>query len=370
MLIDRIDLYHVAMPLKYPWRTAYGDEAVIEAVFCRLASGSLYGWGESAPSAAPGYSPEWAGGVFAVARDWFGPALLGQDITSGTELQQRLARFKGNPFAKAAFDMAWWSLETQRTGKPLAELLGGTRRQVPVGADFGVMDSLDELLSAIDGAVRERFRRVKLKFRPGWDRNMLSVVRAAFPHLTVHIDCNAGYHLDDLPLFQWVDQHHLAMIEQPLRYDDLYEHGLLQRVLTTPICLDESITSVESVRTAIRWGACRYVNIKPGRVGGLTVAREIHDVCQAAGIPCWVGGMLESATGAQHCLALATLENFTYPADLFPSERFYVEDLSDPPMMLVRDAAGCPAMNVPDRLSEPVPARLQRCTRQSATLRL
>jgi O-succinylbenzoate synthase len=369
MRIDRIDLYHVAMPLKAPWRTAYGEDAAIEAVLCRLTSGSLVGWGEAAPFAAPCYSPEWAGGVFAVAREWLGPALLGADIASGTELQRRLAVFKGNPFAKAAFDTAWWSLEAQRTGKSLAELLGGTRRQVAVGADFGVMDSLDDLLAAIDGAVRDRFRRIKLKFRPGWDREMLSAVRRAFPHITLHIDCNSGYTLRDLPLFQWVDQQHLAMIEQPLRHDDLSDHALLQQVLATPVCLDESITSVAAARTAIRWGSCRFVNIKPGRVGGLTVAREIHDVCRAAGIPCWVGGMLESATGAQHCLALATLENCTYPADLFPSERFYVEDLSDPPLVLSRDPEGCPAMDVLQRLAEPVPARLERCTRQSVVLR-
>jgi O-succinylbenzoate synthase len=369
MRIDRIDLFHVAMPLKSPWRTAYGEDAAIEAVLCRLSSGSLDAWGESAPFAAPCYSPEWACGAFTVCRDWLAPALLGQDIVSGADLQRRLALFKGNPFAKAALDTAWWALQSKQTGKPLAELLGGQRDLVPVGADFGVMDSIDELLAAVGQAAEAKFRRIKLKFRPGWDREMLSAVRREFPHIPTHIDCNSGYQLADLPLFQWIDELGLAMIEQPLRHDDLFDHSVLQRAIKTPVCLDESLTSLDVARTALKLGACRYANIKPGRVGGLTVARQIHDLCQAARIPCWVGGMLESAVGASHCLALATLKNFVYPADIFPSERFYVEDLADPPLELTRDAEGFPAIRVPDRLPEPVPARLERCVKQRATLR-
>ena len=369
MRIDRIDLYHVAMPLKSPWRTAYGEDATIESVLCRLVSGSLDAWGEASPLAAPCYSPEWAGGVFAVCRDWMGPALLGQDLTAGGELQRRLAHFKGNPFAKAVFDTAWWSLESKRTNQPLAKLVGGDRTMVSVGADFSVMDSLDELLAAVGEAVDASFRRIKLKFRPGWDRDMLTAVREKFPKVTTHIDCNGGYKLNELPLFQWLDEQGLAMIEQPLRHDDVVDHAALQKAIKTPVCLDESITSLDLLRTALKLGACKYLNIKPGRVGGLTVARQIHDLCQAARIPCWVGGMLESATGANHCLALATLNNFAYPADIFPSERFYEEDLSDPPITLIRDGDGCPAVRVPDKLAEPVPERLERLTKQRATLK-
>jgi O-succinylbenzoate synthase len=368
MRIDRIDLYHVAMPLKSPWRTAYGEDAAIEGVFCRLTSGSLDGWSESVPLAAPCYSPEWAGGVFAICRDWFGPALLGQDIASGGELQRRLAPFKANWFAKAAFDNAWWSLEAKRTGQPIAKLLGGERTMVSVGADFSVMDSIDELLTAVGEAVEEKYRRIKLKFRPGWDRDMLTAVREKYPDVTTHIDCNGGYKLNELPLFQWIDSLGLSMIEQPLRHDDLVDHAALQKSLKTPICLDESICSLDHIRTALKLGACKYLNIKPCRVGGLTIARQIHDLCQAARIPCWVGGMLESATGAGHCLALATLNNFVYPADIFASERFYAEDVSDPPIVLIRDGDGCPAVRVPDKLAEPVLERLERCTKQRATL--
>uniref|UniRef100_A0A7C2JXN8 o-succinylbenzoate synthase n=1 Tax=Schlesneria paludicola TaxID=360056 RepID=A0A7C2JXN8_9PLAN len=368
MVIDRIDLFHVAMPLKHPWRTAYGEDAAVEAVLCRLSSGSLDAWGEASPFAAPCYSREWAGGVFAVCRDWLAPRIVHQDVTSGEDLRQRLSVFKGNPFAKAALDTAWWSLESKRTGQPLHRLLGGTRNEVAVGADFGVLDSLDELLAGVAKAAEQRFRRIKLKFRPGWDRDMVLAVRSAFPNLTTHIDCNSGYSLDDLELFRWLDDQGLAMIEQPLRYDDLLDHATLQKQIATPVCLDESLASLHHARQAIQLNSCRYANIKPGRVGGLTVARQMHDLFREAGIPCWVGGMLESATGASHCLALATLDNFTYPADLFPSSRFYAEDLSDPPLELSRDAEGHPSLRVREVLSEPVPTRLAKRTLQAATI--
>src|SRR5262245_54097578 len=174
MHIDRIDLFHVAMPLIYPWRTAYGEDAAIHSVLCRMTSGSLAGWGESSPLAAPCYSPEWGGGIFATAKEWLAPALVGQDIKSGDELQGKLADVKGNYSAKAALDCAWWSLESQRTGRPLHVLLGEAagsppRHEVPVGADFGVMDRVEELLPLVAQAVQEDFPRIKLKFRPGWD---------------------------------------------------------------------------------------------------------------------------------------------------------------------------------------------------------
>ncbi|MGE0758845.1 MAG: o-succinylbenzoate synthase [Pirellulaceae bacterium] len=368
MHIDRIELHHVAMPLIYPWRTAYGEDAAIHAVLCRMVSGDLDAWGESSPLAAPCYSPEWAGGVFAVARDWLAPALVGQTITTPRQLQQRLAIYKGNPFAKAALDTAYWALTVKRTGRPLHELLGASRSTVPVGADFGVLDSIDELLQGVGQAVGERFPRIKLKFRPGWDVPMLRAVRREFPEHTFHIDCNSGYRIEDLELFRQLDEFRLAMIEQPLAHDDVVDHARLQAAIRTPVCLDESVTSARHARLASELGSCRFVNIKPGRVGGLTPAVEIHDLCARAGIPCWVGGMLESATGAALCVALAMLDNFTYPADIFPSSRFYHEDLSDRPLVLERGADGVPSVRAFDRLPEPVPSRLARLTVQNVTV--
>jgi O-succinylbenzoate synthase len=369
MRIDRIDLFHVAMPLIYPWRTAYGEDVAAHAVLCRLTSGSVSAWGESCPLTAPCYSPEWGGGIFNVARDWLAPALLGKDISSGDELQKLLAIYKGNPFAKAIFDTAWWSLQSRLTNTPLHQLLGATRDQVPVGADFGVMDSFDDLLTAVGKAVDARFPRIKLKFRPGWDLDMLLAVRKQHPSDVFHIDCNSGYRLSDVSMFQAVDQFNLAMIEQPLQHDDVLDHATLQAQIRTPVCLDESITTLRQVEQAIALKSCQYVNIKPGRVGGLTNALKIHDACRKAAIPCWVGGMLESSLGANICVALAMLDNFTYPADIFPSSRFYHQDLSEPALQLIALADGTPGVQAPLTLSEPDLKRLESLTVESACFR-
>jgi O-succinylbenzoate synthase len=335
MRIDRIDLYRIAMPLISPWRTAYGEDAVVESVLVKMYSGDLIGWGEASPLAMPTYSPEWAAGVFTVARNWLAPRLVGQHIASGEQLQHRLALVKGNPFAKGGLDLAWWDLHARKLGQPLYRVLGGTRSTVPVGADFGIMDSKEVLLKHVDEAVQAGFPRVKLKFRPGWDLPVVQAVRKAFPDLVVHVDCNSAYRLEDAPLFAALDECRLAMIEQPLGHDDLLDHAGLQKQIRTPLCLDESITSVDRARQALAVGSCRYVNIKPGRVGGLTNALAIHDLCHLHGVPCWVGGMLESAIGVGHCIALATLANFTYPADIFPSSRFYRQDLAEPEIRLL-----------------------------------
>ena len=369
MKIDRIELFHVAMPLIYPWRTAYGEDTAIHSVLCRMTSGSVAGWGESAPFAAPCYSPEWAGGIFAVNRDWLAPAVLGQTINSGIELQERLSIYKGNPFAKAVLDTAWWSLASKISGKPLHTLLGADRNEIPVGADFGVMDSIDDLLTGVGQAIDDGFPRIKLKFRPGWDIPILEAVRRQHPDDVFHIDCNSGYRLSDMKMFQDIDRFNLAMIEQPLQHDDVNDHAILQSQIETPVCLDESITHPRQAEQAMELMSCRYVNIKPGRVGGLTNAVAIHDICRDARIPCWVGGMLESSTGAALCIALGMLENFSYPADIFPSSRFYHEDLSDPPIELQKTSAGIPSVRAFNELPEPSPDRLKKLKLEQAVLK-
>ena len=367
MKIDRIELYHVQMPLLHPWRTAYGEDAAIESVLCRMISGDLEGWGESSPLAAPCYSSEWAGGVFAVAKQWLAPSLLGQTIASGEQLQGRLGSFKGNPFAKAALDNAWWSMEASRLGQPLHRVLGASRDLAPVGADFGVCDSIRELADQVGEVIAAGFPRVKLKYRPGWDYEMVAEIRKQYPDHPLHIDCNSGYRIEHLEMFQRLDSLGLEMFEQPLPHDDVVDHATLQRQVKTAVCLDESASSLQMVRSAIALGSCRYVNIKPGRVGGLTVARQMHDLCREAKIPCWVGGMLESATGVTQLAALAMLDNFTYPADIFPTSRFYEEDLAETRIDLEVTDAG-PCVRPLDSPPPPNSDRLAAWTVQSAVI--
>jgi O-succinylbenzoate synthase len=365
--IDSIDIYRVSMPLVYPFRTNYGDDYAIESVLVKMTSGDHYGWGEASPMAAPAYSPEWAYGAFVMVRDWLAPLLVGKRIDSAADLQGALARCKGNFFAKGSLDLAWWDLRARQLGEPLWKLLGGVQSEIKVGADFGVMDSLDDLLGAIGDAVAQGFLRVKLKFRPGWDISMVRAVRGRFPDLTIHIDCNSGYTLADTPMFQALDEFNLAMIEQPLAHDDLADHARLQASLRTPICLDESITSLAKARKAIELRSCRWINLKPGRVGGLTPAVQINSLCQKEGIPCWVGGMLESAVGASHCIALATLPNILYPSDIFPSYRFYTRDLGQPEIRL----SGPSSIRASSQAGigcEPDPAELAKHQRDHARL--
>lgn len=368
MKIEAIDLYHVRMPLLEPWRTAYGSDAAIESLLVRMRGEGETGWGESCPLAMPCYSPEYAGGIFHLVRDVLAPRLIGEDVTSGEALQERLSLFKGNPFAKAALDTAWWDLYAKSQGVPLHRALGGQVDEVEAGADFGICDDIDTLLRRVSAAVESGVSRIKLKFAPGWDLPVVTSVREAFPTLRLHIDCNSNYTLSDLPLFRELDALDLAMIEQPLAYDDIADHAELQAQLQTPICLDESVNSLHRVEQALRLKACGYVNIKPGRVGGLTVARQIHDRCAAAGIPCWVGGMLESAVGAMHCAALAALPNFTYPGDLFPSSRFYACDLSEPEVGFQAPWKLALSMH-PGIAAAPNPERLSAWAVQRASIR-
>ncbi|MBN1380021.1 MAG: o-succinylbenzoate synthase [Gammaproteobacteria bacterium] len=332
MIIDQIKIIRVSMPLINPFRTAFGINTAIESVLVQLCSNDYYGWGEASSWRDPAYSPECSSIQFTFSRDFIAPLILHNNIRSGNELQKRLCNIKGNYFAKAAFDMAWWDLYARKHEKPLWKIIDGKHQTVDVGADFGIQDNLDQLLEKINTAVTAGYKRIKLKSCPGWDLVMIDAVRKEFPDITIHIDCNSFFTLNDLDMFKKMDHYNLAMIEQPLAHDDLIDHAKLQSCINTPICLDESITSVDKARKAIQINACRWINIKPGRVGGTTNAIAIHNLCQQADIPCWIGGMLESAIGASHCLALATLANIRYPSDIFPSSRFYFKDLATPPM--------------------------------------
>ncbi len=360
MYIDALDFYYVVHPLKEPWTTAYGSDDAIHTVVTRMTSGTTTAWSESSPLAAPTYSPECAIGVFEIASRFLAPLVVGRSFASAEALQDAMAPIKGNPFAHATIEMAWWVMASALQDKPLHVLLGASQGPVETGADFGVQPSIDGLLERIDQAFQAGYQRVKLKVMPGWDLTMLQAVRSTFPKGVFHIDCNSGYSLEtDLAFFKALDPLNLAMIEQPLHHTDLIDHARLQKQLDTPICLDESINSVYAAKKALELGACRFINLKPGRVGGFLNTVIINRLCAQAGVGNWVGGMLESAVGASLCLECAMLPNMTYPSDLFPSDVFYETELSverlthsAPGQMTSRNLAGNPFVPDPQVLEE------------------
>jgi o-succinylbenzoate synthase len=368
--IDAIDIYWLKLPLAFVWRTSYADQHVTDTILVRMESDGHYAWGESCPPYIPGYSAEHTLATYHTLREHMAPRIIGQSLETSRDLLDRLGFIKGNQFARAALDIAWWVLEAKRRGLPLHRALGGTADRVAVGADFGVQDSLDVLMEKIAGAIDAGFPRIKLKFRPGWDLPMVEAVRSTFPRFTFHIDCNAAYGPADTELFRSLDRFGLAMIEQPLADDgmSLVNHADLQRRIETPVCLDESAHSLAHVQAAIRLGSCQVVNVKMARVGGVTESRDIQALCAQHGIPCWIGGMLESAVGGAICAELATLPNFTYPGDIFPSSYFYTNDLGKPEIVL-SGPGEVATSTVPGIAQEPDPDLLKRWTVEHASFR-
>ena len=335
MLVKEVNLYHVRMPLLEPWVTAYGSQDNIESLFVNIKFDEVEGWGECAPAPLPLYNTEYTKGAFVVARDVFATKIIGKEISSSDHLQSIFNEFKGHEFTRSAFDSAWWDAFSFTSNKPLWSLIGGVNQTFSVGADIPVLSSTTALIDRIAEAIDQGYPRVKLKFNRRCSVEMIEQVRKVYPDLVMHIDCNSGFTLDDIEMFRKLDRLDLKMIEQPLGYDDLIDHAELQKKLQTPICLDESITSLNRAAKAIKIQACRWINIKTSRVGGLTNALTIHDLCKKHGIPIWVGGMLESAVGQGPSMALATKDNVGYPCDIFPSSRFFEDDFSTPDIILL-----------------------------------
>jgi len=340
MRIDSIELFHVALPLRRPMKTPAGPADALETVLVRMESGQAVGWGETSPGNAPSAGAEWAAGVFTCLRDWLAPAVVGQVIDSGESLQQRLAPFRGNRFAKAGLDTAWWDLNARMADKPLHQLLDGQREAVEVGVGFDRMETIDELFTKLAQAFDAGYARVELKLRPGWEVNMLNEVRHEFPTQRIHVDVEGDLRLDHMEILCRLDDFMLAMVEQPLPADDLVGHAMVQDTIRTPVCLDESVTTPEQADMAIELKSGQYVNLKAGRVGGLTPAVTIHDACHNGCIPCWVGAMPQSAVGMRLGLALAAKKNCTYPADFLASDELFEHDLAEPPVPVREETDG------------------------------
>ncbi|MFQ5616036.1 MAG: o-succinylbenzoate synthase [Anaerolineales bacterium] len=345
MNITNITLHHLRMPMVTPFETSFGRITTRESVLVEVRAGGLIGYGECTADRDPGYSYETTTTALHILRDYLAPAITGKAMPAPREFRQHAAFVRGHLMAKAGLEMALWDLQGQREGRPLREMFGAKRDRVEVGVSVGLQKSPAALVSTVEGYLKQGYTRVKIKIKPGRDVGDARAVREAYPDLRLQVDANSAYSLDSASALQPLDDLNLLLIEQPLAEDDLWDHAQLQKGFRTPLCLDESITSPRHARQALDMEACRVVNIKVGRVGGLTDAIEIHDLCQARGVPVWCGGMLETGVGRAANLALASLPNFKLPGDISATERYYEVDITHERFTLNPDST----ITVPDK---------------------
>jgi O-succinylbenzoate synthase len=330
-------LYAVQLPLKSHFETSTGRAYSRDTILVRVRAEGAEGWGESPIEDGPWYSPETLETAWHVQRGFLVPLMLGQEIDSASQAFGRMGRVRGHNMAKTGVEEAVWDLEGRLTGSSVSQLLGGTRSRIESGVSVGIQDTVEELIDQVEGFLELGYRRIKIKIKPGWDVAVVEALRARWPDVPLMVDANSAYTLPDAEHLAALDAFGLMMIEQPLAYDDLYEHSLLQRRLETPICLDESIATVAAAQAALAMGSCRIINIKPGRVGGLAEARRIHDLCVAHQVPVWCGGLLEVGVGRAHNVAIASLPGYVLPGDVSASARYFEEDVVVPPISLNPD---------------------------------
>lgn len=332
-----MELRLLRLPLVHFFETSFGRSHDREFILVRLLQDGAEGWGECVAEAGPFYSPETTGTAWHVIVDFLASRVLGATFGHPREILPALAPIRGHRMAKAAVEMAAWDLFARQAGVPLRALLGGTRERIESGVSIGIQDSLEQLQDKVATELAAGYRRIKIKIKPGWDVDAVAAVRTRFGRIPLMVDANAAYTLQDVKRLQQLDAFGLMMIEQPLGYDDVLEHARLQRQIATPVCLDESIHEAVTAAQAIELGACRIINIKPGRVGGHAESIRVHDACAARRVPVWHGGMLESGIGRAHNIHLASLPNFSLPGDIAASRRYYAPDLIEPPIEVAAD---------------------------------
>lgn len=331
MKLEEVIIYKLKMPLKTPFVTSASTvtHKTVLAVRAKDESG-IVGWGEGVAFDDPSYTEETATTTLHMLQDFLVPMLLGQVLTHPDDVSRRFASIRRNNMAKSAIEGAIWDIYAQLTKQSLAAAVGGVRKQIEVGVAIGLQQSKEDLFAAIRQRLAQGYKRIKVKIKPGQDIELLRTIRQKFPAVPLMADANSAYTLADAPLLKQLDEFDLLMIEQPLAHDDLIEHAMLQQQIRTPICLDESITSLADMERAIHLGSCKVVNLKIARVGGISEAIRIHDLCAKHEIDVWCGGMLEAGIGRAHCVALTTLSNFTLPGDTAASSNYWYEDLIEP----------------------------------------
>ncbi|MDP2778618.1 MAG: o-succinylbenzoate synthase [Anaerolineales bacterium] len=338
MKIESITLHQVSMPLIAPFETSFGRETDRQCVIIKIHSGGLAGYGECVATRDPGYNYETTGTSMHILKDFIAPSILGKDIKDALDFQERVAGIRGHHLAKAGVEMAIWDLLGKRAGKSLRELLGGVREKVEVGVSIGIQESSQSLVRSAADFVKQGYARVKIKIKPGRDVEDTAAVRREFPSLRLQVDANSAYSMDDAPRLKPLDKLNLLLIEQPLFEDDIWDHHKFQAQFETPVCLDESILTPRHARYAIEMKACKIINIKAGRLGGLSQGVMVHDLCQQHQMPVWCGGMLETGIGRASNLALASLPNFVLPGDVSASDRYYARDIANERFVLNSDS--------------------------------
>ncbi len=371
MAIELFRLHRLNIPLVRPFRTSFGTESVRDVILVEaVSSDGVSGWGECVTMSWPGYSYEYGNGAIDVMRDHLLPALVEvADADDPADVRAAMEVVSGHPMAKCALSTAMLDVWLRERDESLASYLGAVRTSVDCGVSVGIppTESLTDLLDEVAGYVEEGYRRIKLKIEPGWDIEPVGAVRREWPDIPLQTDANQAYQRSDAAHLAQLDRFDLLLHEQPLDQEDWYGHVLMSRACATPICLDESIHSTMSADSALQFGACTIVNIKPGRVGGYLTARDIHDLCRGRGAPVWAGGMLESGIGRAANVALAALPGFTLPGDTSASSRYYRVDVTEP--FVLRDGQ----LDVPTGPGigvEPIPEVLADLTVWSTELRL
>lgn len=367
--IQDIALHTVALPLVELLKTSFGAEPFKTAIVVEAVSASgLTGWGEIPVKTKPSYGAETVVTALHVARDFIVPKLRGQTVASPTDLPTLLASVRGNHHACAGVESAVWDLMAKANDMRLADYFAAhlppgnsPRDAVSVGVSIGIQDSLDSQLALVEKRLHEGYQRIKLKIAPGWDLEVARAIRQRFPDISLMLDANSAYSLEDAAHLKLLDEYDLLMIEQPLAHDDIYQHSLLQPQLATAICLDESISSAQDWQVALTLGAGRILNLKPARVGGFTESLAIYRLCVETRTPLWIGGMLETGIGRSANLAFAALPAVNLPSDISATNRYFDPDLTEPPFVLepgsrirLPDGPGIGVELRRDRLSEAV----------------
>ena len=330
MKIERVTLREIQISLKAPFETSFGKIWERRIVLVEVLSEGLSGWGEVTAGEGPYYNPETTDTSWLILSKFIVPRVSGASIESPEDLSRILQLIRGHEMAKAAVENALWDIEAQRRQISLAKLLGGVRTEIPCGVSIGIQDSPAALLSLIERELAAGYQRIKIKIKPKKDIAFIQSIRSRFPEVPLMVDANSAFRLDDADHLKSFDDYSLMMIEQPLSWDDIYDHSLLQARLRTPICLDESIHNAQHAHAALEMKACRIINIKLGRVGGHREARRVEEICRTRNIPVWCGGMFETGIGRAHNIAMSSLVGFVLPGDVSASQRYWEEDIIEP----------------------------------------